>query len=731
MDRHRRLLVTLAVTALAASLVAAGPPDEHPGGGGGPGTWPPGPPADEEPDQPDEPTGPFDYAAQADQLSQPDFPETVREALTVEAHDGEQVYVEVVRPDPAVHGDGPWPVVMEASPYHGTLHARDGTRVFPDPEDADGNKIGLTGYFAPRGYAVVMMDLRGTGRSTGCLDHLGADDAKDLESVIEWAADAPWSNGRVGLTGHSYVGSTPSIAAGQAPDGLVTIAPSAGLASMYDHQYQHGVPWNLQWVGPMVAYEQLALERDLPGGDNSDNAPNEQTGCGLQNSSLTAGHGQVTGEYQAWHAERDWRREAARADLPIFMIHGVNDNAARIPAAEWFFGDRVPRPDDKVWIGQWDHGSSGNTTCTEGHVNCRFEQWQYALHAWFDFHLKQMDVETGPTVESFLNGQQVYVADQWDADPGAVTFYPDATDGSLSTTPPTGSGSVSFSSLAGSGGVEFVSEPLEEDLVLTGMPQLTFDASVTGQVVHLVTGLWVEDGNGDRREANYCAINPHLRHDVATPSPVVPGMPMELTPQCFAMAHHVEAGERLVLTVGTTSRHHVPTFAHDAQVAVHTGPGDAGYRLPLVADAELHDDPLHAGDEPVEAGPAQGPISGSVTLLAPAAGAVEVEGVTDAFVDFTVGSEWDNAELQVRADVTVEPADIDLYLYQLDEDGNVTGDAVASGTSFDLTGESLSYLDPPPGDYRLQIQNWAGSPNVVDYLIRFINSAGEVGTGDT
>ena len=43
----------------------------------------------------------------------------------------------------------------------------------------------LTGYFAPRGYAVVMMDLRGTGRSQGCLDHLGAKDARDLEQIVE------------------------------------------------------------------------------------------------------------------------------------------------------------------------------------------------------------------------------------------------------------------------------------------------------------------------------------------------------------------------------------------------------------------------------------------------------------------------------------------------------------------------------------------------------------------
>jgi uncharacterized protein len=268
--------------------------------------------------------------------------------------------------------------------------------------------------------AVVMVDLRGTGRSTGCLDHLGPNDANDLKTIIEWAAQQEWSNGRVGLTGHSYVGSTPSVAAAQDPEGLATIVPSAGLAGFYDHQFNKGVPWLLQWAGPMFAYEGLAMDRDLPPGgtdpvsggatgDNFENAPNPQFGCGWQNSSLTAGSGQVTGQYEAWHAARDWREGAAAADIPMFMVHGVNDNAARIPAAEWFFANRFMRPGDKVWIGQWDHGSTngrcgGQDGARELHPTCRFDQFKYALHAWFDKHLMQSKVATGPAMEAFLNG---------------------------------------------------------------------------------------------------------------------------------------------------------------------------------------------------------------------------------------------------------------------------------------------------------------------------------------
>ena len=753
--QRTRAAAALLVGALSLSLVAAGPPSERPGQGRGPadgqGPWA------EQPDETEpEELAPADYIAQRDSLSQEEYPETITEELSITTHDGEELYVELTRPDPEVYPDERFPVIMEASPYHGTLADRDGIRIFPDPEDEDGDKIGMTGYFAPRGYAVAMVGLRGTGRSSGCLDHLGPDDAKDLKTAVEWAAsdERAWSDGRVGMTGHSYVGSTPKVAAAQNPEGLVTIAPSAGLASMYDHQFQHGVPWFLQWAGPHYAYPLLATNRDLPPGIDTPFGPTgddfgdnpQDTGCGWQNSALLAGHGQVTGEYQNWHAERDWRAGAAAADLPIFMIHGVNDNAARIPAAEWFFADREPREDDKVWIGQWDHGSAGATTCTDadsvGHVTCRFDQWQYALHAWFDRHLKEMDVDTGPSVEAFLNGDKVSVDDRWEARPGQLPLYLDAEgqDGpTLSTEQPDEESSVSFSALAGEGSVEFVSEPFDEETVLRGMPELDLVASVTGQVVHLVTSLWVEDEDGQRRAANYCAINTHLRHDVRVASPVGPGEPMDLSLQCFTQTHRIGVGEKLVLEVGTTSEHHVPSFAHDADITVYTGPSAGGYVLPLVPGDELHDDvPLREGedgngDEPAPAyeGPAQGPIEETVTLLAPNAGLFTADGVTDGYAEFEVlgqdsdGGPYDNAEIQVVAEVAVLPADIDLHLQR--RVGDDEWETIASGATFDLERETLSAGRLEPGDYRIQVQNWAGGPNQVDVFIRFLDSAGETG----
>jgi predicted acyl esterase len=712
------VLVALFLTLLALQGPAsAAKPDGKPGKG------PKRPPATE----PVEPSA-FDYT-QVQGLSTDRYP-TVKDKLRVPMWDGTEVHIEVTRPGTA----GRWPVILESSPYHGTLADREGRRILPEPKDEKGVSLGLTGYFAPKGYAVVMMDLRGTGLSDGCLDHLGPNDAKDLEQVVEWAASQDWSNGRVGMTGHSYVGSTPSLAAATDPEGLVTIVPSAGLATMYDHQFQAGVPYFLQWAGPMEAYEQIALERDLPGGEHFGEKP-EETGCGLPSSSLTAGEAQLSGEYTAWHAERDWRAAATAADIPVFMVHGVNDNAARVAGMEWFT-ERGARPGDKIWLGQWDHGSGCCPTR-------RGIQWTYALHAWFDKHLAQRDVETGPQAEMFLSDGTFQGARTGDrseilvdtgfptASQQMLTLYPDA-DSTLSTSPPTTPGSAGFSGDArgfvdpqGTGGVDFATAPMTADTVLAGQPLLDLVASFTAPRVHLIGTLYDEGPEGARRRISQFAINPELRSGVSTPAPVLAGMRYEMRPPGFAMAHHLRQGHRLVLRFTTSDPDKVPTFAVDPNISVATGPNGTVLRVPVVTEPVLVEDtvPFSVGGGSA-VGPAQPEERASVT---PPLGGPARTPVTVAHHEFDVVDGFDNAQLLVSA-VPSMPADIDLFLQRQQEDGSWSGD-LASGTSGSLTEESLRVANPLPGRYRLEVQNWAGLPATrVDLTLTYLNSAGEPGT---
>jgi putative CocE/NonD family hydrolase len=551
----------------------------------------------------------FDYT-KVPGLSQPTVKKVEKLELTVPAEDGKELYIEVTKPA----GPGTFPVILEASPYHGPLADRDGTRILPDPKDEDDKPLGLTGFFAPRGYAVVMMDLRGTGRSQGCLDHLGPKDAADLKTVVEWAASQPWSNGRVGMTGHSYVGSTPMVAAAQNPKGLVTIVPSAGLASMYDHQFQGGVPFNLQYAGPQWAYELISINRSLPPGfdtilagttgDNFGKDPQE-TGCGLSNSALFAGTGQVTGQYEQWHAERDHAAGATAAKIPAFLVHGVNDNAARITAADWFM-DRGARAGDKAWIGQWDHGSGFAPTR-------RGIQWPYALLGWFDKHLKQKKVNTGPAAEMFLNDAATLPAAKTDdgereiltgkgfplAKP-SLQLFPSA-DGTLGAGAPE-EGSASYTGDPrgqfgmATGRVAWETAPMTSDLVLAGVPELKLVASTTSPQVHLIANLLDKSPDGSTRRISQFALNPMLREGVDTVSPFAPGTVLEMTPPAMAMAHKLAKGHVLVLEVRSSDPDKVAMTAVDPRVTVLTGPDATSVRLPVISAPTIAKDALVTTD---------------------------------------------------------------------------------------------------------------------------------------
>ena len=69
------------------------------------------------------------------------------------------------------------------------------------------------GYFTSRGYAVVIVDVRGTGASYGTrATELSEAEIADSAAVADWIVAQPWSSGRIGTTGISYVGATAELA---------------------------------------------------------------------------------------------------------------------------------------------------------------------------------------------------------------------------------------------------------------------------------------------------------------------------------------------------------------------------------------------------------------------------------------------------------------------------------------------------------------------------------------
>jgi putative CocE/NonD family hydrolase len=105
-------------------------------------------------------------------------------------------------------------------------------------------------YFAARGYVVAVQDVRGRGDSDGTFGfHLV--DREDGHDSIEWLSGQPWSNGRVGMMGVSYLGGVQWLAARERPPHLVCVAPTASGGLDVVFNYQGGaflMGWAIPWT---------------------------------------------------------------------------------------------------------------------------------------------------------------------------------------------------------------------------------------------------------------------------------------------------------------------------------------------------------------------------------------------------------------------------------------------------------------------------------------------------
>jgi predicted acyl esterase len=88
-------------------------------------------------------------------------------------------------------------------------------------------------FWVPRGYVLVDVDLRGWGTSAGAPEPFGPTEGDDVHDAIEWSAAQPWSNGRIGMTGVSYLAISQWSAAATRPPHLAAINPWEGFTDAY------------------------------------------------------------------------------------------------------------------------------------------------------------------------------------------------------------------------------------------------------------------------------------------------------------------------------------------------------------------------------------------------------------------------------------------------------------------------------------------------------------------
>jgi hypothetical protein len=92
------------------------------------------------------------------------------------------------------------------------------------------------------GYVVAAVDVRGSGASFGTFGGMfNRRETEDSYDVTEWMGIQPWSNGKVGMYGRSYLAITQYLAAGKAPPHLAAIFPEVGMTDMYALLWNGGI----------------------------------------------------------------------------------------------------------------------------------------------------------------------------------------------------------------------------------------------------------------------------------------------------------------------------------------------------------------------------------------------------------------------------------------------------------------------------------------------------------
>jgi hypothetical protein len=170
--------------------------------------------------------------------------------VMVKMRDGLHLYADVFRPV----DERPGPPIVVWTPYgkhwYGALEKDPNTAVREDMLSRYATFEGPDPlYWVPRGYVIVNVDARGTWYSEGTSTFLSPEEAEAFYDAIEWAGTQPWSNGKVGLTGVSYLSQSQWKTAALQPPHLAAMNIWEGWSDTYREVARHGgIPDTCFWT---------------------------------------------------------------------------------------------------------------------------------------------------------------------------------------------------------------------------------------------------------------------------------------------------------------------------------------------------------------------------------------------------------------------------------------------------------------------------------------------------
>jgi len=359
------------------------------------------------------------------------------------------------------------PVIAEVGPYYD-----DGDVDALTPADRLGKM--LIENYVPHGYGVAQVSVFGTGESNHCMDLMGTDEQRGIDAAVTWLGTQSWSNGKVGLIGKSYDGSTPWQAATFGNPHLATIVPMSGLIGVHELMWRNGSMEARGMIMHNGVYGSFGVDGDAEDPENLCEGYLEGYANGPA-AYLSGGMVDFAGNTY-WTERSFLDRVVENYNGSVYIIQGMQD---------WNVDPHMAFPthqivedagiEVKTLAGQWAHDypdrSTGHSTLPSGKgleaypYTLRWD-WADEMLYWFDWYLKGEGRAPALGVEMQDNrGGWRFEATY----PAEDTFYLEVGAADMS---PSGASMVT-----GTETITLTYGPFDSDVYIAGMP--TFHIPIT------------------------------------------------------------------------------------------------------------------------------------------------------------------------------------------------------------------------------------------------------------
>lgn len=295
-----------------------------------------------------------------------------------------------------------------------------------------------------RGYALVAVDVRGSGASMGSRAHPWTEaEIQDGYEIVDWVVNQAWCNGNVGSAGISYSGTTAEFLATTQHPAIKAVVPMFSLYDVYD---DISVPGGVQleyftsnWgsanqkldenkiptknvlakmavSGVQPVKGEKATLKEAKEAHKANLNVNDGVKSIIYRDDISKNDGITSPDKFSPHAKSD---KIDAAGIAVYSMSGYYDGNYQHAAVKRYLS--LKNPDNKLILGPWEHG--GWMNCSPWNPGDAGFSKASEILKFFDYHLKGIDngIQNEPHVFYYTMGEEKWKSsNEW---PPANSHY--------------------------------------------------------------------------------------------------------------------------------------------------------------------------------------------------------------------------------------------------------------------------------------------------------------------